>query len=105
MRVGTKSILFGVHSMFLHPVFVAAAWWRLYGFPCDPRLWFAFALHDAGYFGRGSMEGPEGETHVELGAKIMGAHFRHRMGGFLPAPLPLLRARTWTPDLEALCSR
>ena len=75
MQVGTKSILFGVHSMFLHPVFVAAAWWRLYGFPCDPRLWFAFALHDAGYFGRGSMEGPEGETHVELGAKIMGALF------------------------------
>ena len=75
MRVGTKSILFGVHSMFLHPLFVAAAWWRLYGFPYDPRLWFAFALHDAGYFGRSSMEGPGGETHVELGAKIMGAIF------------------------------
>ena len=66
MRVGTKSIFFGVHSMFLHPLFVAVAWWRLYGFPYHPRLWFAFALHDAGYFGRGSMEGPEGETHVEL---------------------------------------
>jgi hypothetical protein len=75
MRVGTKSILFGVHSMFLHPLFVAAAWWRLYGFPYDPRLWFAFALHDAGYLGRSSMEGPGGETHVELGAKIMGAIF------------------------------
>ena len=72
MRVGTKSILFGVHNFLVHTPLVGIAWWRLYGFPRDPRLWFAFLLHDIGYFGKRSMEGPEGERHVELGARIMG---------------------------------
>ena len=30
MRVGTKSILFGVHNFVLHPPLVGIAWWRLY---------------------------------------------------------------------------
>src|SRR5215469_542220 len=71
MRVGTKSILFGVHNFVVHLPLVGIAWWKLYGFPRDPRLWFAFLLHDAGYFGKRSMEGPEGERHVELGARMM----------------------------------
>ena len=75
MRVGTKSILFGVHNFVVHPPLVGFAWWKLYGFPRDPRLWFAFLLHDVGYFGKRSMEGPEGERHVELGARIMGRLF------------------------------
>jgi hypothetical protein len=36
MKIGTKSVLFGAHCFFLHPWFVAAAWWRLYGFPLGP---------------------------------------------------------------------
>ncbi len=75
MRVRTKSILFGVHNFVIHTALIALAWRRLYGFPCDPRLWLAFLLHDAGYFGKRSMEGREGETHVELGARIMGSLF------------------------------
>ncbi len=75
MRVGTKSILFGAHQFLLHPLFVAAAWWKLYGFPWDPRLWVAFFVHDLGYWSRLNMDGPEGEAHVFLGAKIMGALF------------------------------
>lgn len=71
MKVGTKSILFGAHQFAIHPWFVALAWWKLYGFPFDPRLWVAFFVHDLGYFGKPNMDGPEGETHVELGAKIM----------------------------------
>ena len=39
MRVGTKSVIFGVHSILVHPFFVAYAWSRLFGFPWDPRLW------------------------------------------------------------------
>ena len=73
MKVGTKSVLFGVHCFFLHPIFVAIAWTKLYGFPFDPRIWVAFFVHDLGYWGKPNMDGPEGETHVELGAKIM--HF------------------------------
>lgn len=72
MKIGTKSVLFGAHCFFIHPWFVALAWWRLYGFPYDPRLWVAFFVHDLGYIGKPNMDGPEGETHPYFGAKIMG---------------------------------
>ncbi len=75
MTVGTRSVLFGVHSIFIHPFFVAVGWWKLFGFPRDVRLWVAFFVHDAGYMGRTLMEGPEAERHVELGARIMGKVF------------------------------
>jgi hypothetical protein len=72
MRVGTKSVIFGVHAILVHPFFVAYAWSRLFGFPCDPRLWLAFVVHDVGYLGKSNMEGPEGQQHVVLGGRIMG---------------------------------
>ena len=71
MRVGTKSVLYGAHCFLIHPWFVMAACWKLYGFPWDPRLWVAFFVHDLGYWGKPNMDGTEGETHVELGARIM----------------------------------
>ncbi len=71
MNVGTKSILFGVHQFAIHPVLVALAWWKLYGFPFDPRLWVAFFVHDIGYFGKPNMDGEEGETHPVVGARII----------------------------------
>lgn len=73
MTVGTKSVLFGAHCFFLHPWFVAWAWWKLYGFPWDPRLWVAFFVHDLGYIGKPNMDGPEGETHPVPGARLMSA--------------------------------
>jgi hypothetical protein len=75
MKIGTKSVLFGAHQFLIHPWFVAAAWWKLYGFPWDPRLWVAFILHDLGYWGKPNMDGPEGETHVEWAANVMGYLF------------------------------
>lgn len=51
MKTGTKSVLFGAHCFFIHPLFVALAWWKLFGFPWDPRLWVAFFVHDLGYWG------------------------------------------------------
>lgn len=71
MTIGTRSVLYGAHQFLLHPWFVAAAWWRLYGFPWDPRLWVAFFVHDLGYIGKPNMDGPEGEQHPMLGAAIM----------------------------------
>lgn len=71
MKIGTKSVLYGAHCFLIHPWFVMAAWWKLYGFPRDPRLWIAFFVHDLGYWGKPNMDGPEGETHVEFGARIM----------------------------------
>jgi len=78
MKIGTKSVLFGAHQFMIHPWFVASAWWKLYGFPWDPRLWVAFFVHDLGYVGSPNMDGPEGEWHVAMGAQIMGALFDER---------------------------
>ena len=75
MKVGTKSVIGGAHCFFLHPFFVAWGWTRLFGFPWDPCLWAAFGLHDIGYLGRSDMDGPEGQEHVLLGARIMGSLF------------------------------
>jgi hypothetical protein len=72
MRIGTKSVIFGVHAILVHPFFVAYAWSRLFGFPWDPRLWVAFLAHDLGYIGKANMESSEGQQHVVLGGGIMG---------------------------------
>lgn len=77
MNVGTKSVLFGAHQFAIHPWFVAAGWYKLYGFPWDPRLWVAFFVHDIGYFGKPNMDGPEGELHPYTGAKIMRVFGEH----------------------------
>lgn len=71
MKIGTRSLLFGYHTFWLHPWFVALGWWKAYGFPLDPRLWVAFFVHDLGYWGKPNMDGPEGDTHPELGGRIM----------------------------------
>jgi len=82
MKIGTKSVLFGAHQFLIHPWFVAAAWTKLYGAPRDPRLWAAFFVHDLGYIGKPNMDGPEGEAHVELGARIMARAFGEEWGNF-----------------------
>jgi hypothetical protein len=71
VKIGTKSVLFGAHAFWFHPFFVARAWYHLYGFPFDPRLWVAFFVHDIGYLGKPNMDGPEGESHPEIGATII----------------------------------
>jgi len=98
MRIGTKSILFGAHCFFIHPFFVALAWWRLFGFKVvkcgitrveagllDWRLWICFIVHDLGYWGSPNMDGAEGGRHPEMGARIAHRLFdkRGRWGGFL----------------------
>jgi len=75
MRIGTKSILFGAHCFFIHPFIIALAWWKLYGFPFDLRLWIAFFVHDLGYCHKPNMDGPEGELHPYWGAFLMGFLF------------------------------
>lgn len=71
MKIGTRSILFGAHCLFLHPCVLAISWTLLYGLPRDWRLYLAFFVHDLGYFGKTDIDGPEGEEHVHLGARIM----------------------------------
>lgn len=90
MKLGTKSILFGAHQFLLHPVFVAIAWIKLYGFPYDPRIWIAFFVHDLGYWGKPNIDGPEGEVHPELGANIM-----HLFDGWETKHLLLKKVDEW----------
>jgi len=78
MKIGTKSVLFGAHQFLIHPLFLALAWWKLYGFPWDPRLWVAVFVHDLGYIGKPNMDGDEGERHPYLGARIIAFLFDRR---------------------------
>jgi len=82
MTIGSKSLLYGAHQFLLHPFFVGLGWWKLYGAPLDPRLWVAFFIHDLGYIGKPNMDGPEGKTHPELGARIMEKFFGKEWGAF-----------------------
>jgi hypothetical protein len=82
LKIGTRSVLFGAHQFLLHPLFLALAWTKLYGFPFDPRLWAAFFLHDVGYIGLENMDGTEGEVHPALGGKIMATLFGQEWGDF-----------------------
>jgi len=70
MKVGTKSLLFGVHQFIWHPFTVVLAWNELYGMPNWKEILCIF-FHDWGYFGRSNMDGDEGSTHPELGARII----------------------------------
>lgn len=74
MKVGTRSLLFGVHQVALHPFFVALAWRRLYGsWPWGWRVWLLILVHDWGYWGCETMDGPDGKLHPWWAAE-----FAHR---------------------------
>lgn len=68
----------------------------------DPRLWLAFVVHDLGYLGKPNMDGPEGERHPELGARVMRLLFGDVWGDFV-----LLHSRYYAKALDrpvsALC--
>lgn len=80
--VGTRSVLYGAHCFLIHPWFVAAAWWKLYGFPTDWKLWWCFVVHDLGYWGSPNMDGPEGELHPVWAARVT-----MKLLGFLGYPI------------------
>ncbi len=98
--IGTRSVLYGVHAFWLHPFLIAIGWWRLYGFLWDPRLWVAFFVHDLGYWDKPNMDGPEGESHPELGAAIMRRLFGKEWGDFC-----LLHSRYYAKRLDRPVSR
>jgi hypothetical protein len=74
MKVGTRSLLFGVHQFILHPLVVFRAWIELYGIPSRKEL-ICIVIHDWGYWGKPNMDGVEGEKHPEFAAKIAGKLF------------------------------
>ncbi len=69
MKVGTKTLLFGVHQFIWHPITVLFAWIKLYGWPTWEELVCIF-IHDWGYWGCSNIDGDEGERHPEGAAQI-----------------------------------
>jgi hypothetical protein len=74
MRVGTKSLLIGVHQLLWHPITVYLAWCRLYGRP-TVREAICILVHDWGYWGSRDMDGQSGIDHPKLGSEIAGRLF------------------------------
>jgi hypothetical protein len=68
MKVGTKSLLFGVHQFVWHPFTVWRAWRHYH--KRTPTFWetVAIVVHDWGYWGCDNMDGEQGITHPDRGA-------------------------------------
>lgn len=71
MKVGKKSLLFGVHQFLWHPFTVFLAWWELYG-PPNWKEAFCIFVHDWGYWHSSDIDGNEGELHPEYAAQLAG---------------------------------
>jgi hypothetical protein len=103
MTIGTKSLLFGAHQFLLHPLLVAWAWTKLYGFPRDWRLWLCFFVHDVGYWGCGDIDGAEGKEHPWRGADMVRNHTNsigwHRFALFHSRD----QARVFSRQISRLC--
>ena len=100
MRVGTKSLLFGVHQVLWHPVTVFIAWVWLYGAWPSWKELIAIVIHDWGYWGKPDMDGTEGETHPVWAADWMSRCFGPEMGD-----LCLLHSRHYCRQLGKAPSR
>ncbi|MDB5054019.1 MAG: hypothetical protein JWM44_2069 [Bacilli bacterium] len=75
LPLGRKSILIGVHQFIWHPITVYIAWIECYKrFPTFKES-VCILIHDWGYWNAPNMDGAEGETHPEAGAKIAGFLF------------------------------
>lgn len=70
MKIGTRTVLFGVHQFLWHPFTVYRAWCWLYG--RRPNWWqtIAIIVHDLGYLGKPNLDGKEGRQHPYGGAKL-----------------------------------
>ena len=70
MKIGTRSLLFGIHQFIYHPIVVYKAWCYLY---CKRPSWkelVCIIIHDWGYWGKPNLDGPEGLLHPLLGSLI-----------------------------------
>lgn len=87
MKIGTRTLLFGVHQFLWHPFTVWRAWRWLYGSNPSWMELVAIFCHDLGYVGKPNLDGPEGRTHPDGGAALT-----ERIVRFLH---PLLGDRSW----------
>lgn len=83
MKLGTKSLLFGVHQIFIHPLLVTIAWVLLYRSIPSWREMICICIHDWGYWGVADLKGEEGDKHPELGARIATRLLGKEWGDFI----------------------
>ena len=69
MKTGTKSLLWGVHQIVIHPITVFLAWRKLYGWPNWKEM-VCIVIHDWGYWGKAHMNDEAGEKHPEWAAEF-----------------------------------
>ena len=70
MKIGTKSLLFGLHQFLIHPLLVYIAFIKLYKRLPNLMETICIAIHDLGYWGQGGIDSQGGERHPYLGAHI-----------------------------------
>jgi hypothetical protein len=71
MKIGTRSILFGVHAFWWHPVVVALAWREYHHqWPRHLTEWVAIFCHDLGYWGAPDIDGAIGKEHPWRSANL-----------------------------------
>lgn len=82
MTEGTKSVLFGCHSL-IHSFMVLKSWVFLYkNFPTFWQIMCIF-IHDIGYIGTNYLTERSNNNHAELGAKIGKIFFGEKAWLFL----------------------
>jgi len=74
VKVGTRSLLIGVHQFIWHPITVYMAWKWLYGRPSFKEL-ICIIIHDWGYWGSPDMDGKVGSNHPEKAALMANKWF------------------------------
>src|SRR6185436_3798247 len=70
MKIGTRSILYGVHAFWFHPIVVLLAWIRLYRRLPNWCQLIAIFCHDLGYKKLPNIDGEEGKRHPAKGAAL-----------------------------------
>jgi hypothetical protein len=70
MKIGTKSLLWGVHQIFWHPLTVTLAWRELYKKWPSWKEFICIFIHDWGYWGCSDMDGAEGMDHPRYAAVL-----------------------------------
>ena len=78
MKIGTKSIVYGIHNPVLHGVMVLRAWLIVYGRCPSLSELIAIFLHDIGYGGMPDMDGKYGKRHPEVSARVISKIFNKK---------------------------
>lgn len=102
MSIGTKSVLFGAHCFFLHPLFVALAWARLYGVPREWRLYLPFSCTTLDTRAKRIWTARKVRS-TSISAQRYAPAVRPRMGRVHALPLSLFRKENCPPLFPVVC--